>query len=69
MHGYGVQEFSKKSLLYRYVYKLTFKNVNVICLSSLITYDIKSVFNGDPFVVNYGLKDRFFKRNITKWSR
>ena len=65
MHGYGVQEFSKKSLLYRYVYKLTFKNVNVICLSSLITYDIKSVFNGDPFVVNYGLKDRFFKRNIT----
>ena len=25
----------------------------------LITYDIKSVFNGDPFVVNYGLKDRF----------
>ena len=54
-----------KSLLYRYVYKLTFKNVNVICLSSLITYDIKSVFNGDPFVVNYGLKDRFFKRNIT----
>ena len=43
--------------------------MNVICLSSLITYDIKSVFNGDPFVVNYGLKDRFLKKKYYKWSR
>ncbi len=56
IHGKGILNESTnffKRLLYIYV----FKNSYLICLSNLLTYDVKPVFNGKIYIVPNGIPD------------
>jgi len=56
IRGQGIEEQSKvkwKKKLYEYA----FHNSEIICLSKLLTYDIKNVFNGIIHIVNNGIPD------------
>ena len=68
LHGYGIKEYSKKSVLYRLVYKYTFKNIHFICLSHLVSSDISSVYDKTPHIVNYGIDD-YNPKGIIKHKR
>jgi glycosyltransferase involved in cell wall biosynthesis len=56
LHGKGIKNIAKskvKGALYRYA----FKNSDIIILSSLLSYDIKDVFNGKVHIVHNGIPD------------
>ncbi|WP_291321956.1 glycosyltransferase family 4 protein [Desulfonatronospira sp.] len=57
LRGKGIRNKSKLSKLF---YKFCFCNEYVICLSSLLTYDIEDVYKGKPFVVSNGIPDSSF---------
>ena len=56
MHGKGIEGNSKKSIIVKYVYKLVFKNVDVIHLGDSLIYDIQDVFEGIPYIVPNGME-------------
>lgn len=55
LHGKGIKDESEKNLLKKYLYKLVFKNTDVICLAPNLTEDIKSVCSSIPFIVPCGI--------------
>lgn len=56
LHGKGISEEIKNPLK-KIVYKFVFKNTSVICLSNLLHYDIKDVFNGKIYDVPNGIPE------------
>lgn len=54
LHGKGIEKASKNIFL-RYLYKWAFKNNDIICLSNLLTYDVKNVFTGVPYIISNGI--------------
>jgi len=61
LHGIGIDNYSKKSKIYNYVYKRTFKNTSLICLSHLVAPDVNNVYDEEPFAINYGIEDYYPK--------
>jgi len=56
MHGKGIEAKVKSNFLRKLLYLQVFKKVNVICLSKSLVFDIKSVYNSNPFIVPNGIK-------------
>jgi len=56
LRGKGILENSRKNILLKLLYKIFFHNTSVICLSERLTYDIKTVFKGDIFIINNAIK-------------
>jgi len=54
LHGKGIQDEAKNNLK-KILYRLLFNNSKVICLSGMLTDDIREVYSGNPFVVNNGI--------------
>ena len=53
IHGKGISQ--SKSFLLKKLYKFVFKNSSVICLSEKLTYDVKDVYPGVPYILNNGI--------------
>jgi glycosyltransferase involved in cell wall biosynthesis len=56
LHGKGIKEASKTSVK-RLCYKSVFNGSTVICLSNLLTDDIKDIYKGKIYIVNNGIPD------------
>ena len=63
LHGTGINIIAKRSAIMKRLYKYTFKNSNVICLSPLLLYDIKSVYKGKPYILPNGVKKQCIELN------
>lgn len=59
LHGKGIEKNIAKSKIKKILYKKVFRHTNVICLSTLLSNDIKNIFKGEPFIVPNGIKDQF----------
>lgn len=56
LRGKGINE-ETKVIWKKWLYKFAFFGEEVICLSNLLTYDVKNVFDGQVFVVNNGVPE------------
>jgi len=56
LHGKGISEAAKKSRLKAWLYRVTFKNTRVICLSANLVSDISPVYKRKPFVLANGIE-------------
>jgi len=56
IRGQGISKQSKK-WIYKVLYKFAFYKSEIICLSNLLTYDIKPVYKGKIHIVNNGIPD------------
>jgi glycosyltransferase involved in cell wall biosynthesis len=56
LHGKGIKRYSKIKWK-KIMYKFAFLNSDIICLSRLLTYDIKDVFFGNIHIVNNGIPE------------
>lgn len=56
LHGKGIKQMAENSLNY-YCYRFSFRNSDIICLSDLLKYDIKNVFDGQIHIVNNGIPE------------
>lgn len=56
LHGKGIDEAAQESKWKRWLYRRTFKGVNVICLSERLTRDIKRVAAQKPFILPNGIE-------------
>lgn len=65
LHGKGIKTQTKKSKIYKSLYKYFFKNTSVICLSERLTYDIKDVFNGPTYIVNNAITPETYPEKKT----
>ncbi len=67
LHGKGIREASKRSVILRSLYKWAFKNSSVICLSNALTNDISEIYNGNPYIVNNGIPEigKHLERNYS----
>lgn len=63
LHGKGIKREIEDSVIKKLFYKFIFHNTAVICLSSLLIDDIKSVFKGTPYILANGLPDHASKYN------
>lgn len=64
LHGKGIKKKVEKKYL-ALLYKYAFLNSEVICLSNILTFDIKDVFNGKIHIVNNGIPDMFKEIRLT----
>ena len=55
LHGKGIKKEAEKNSFKKKLYKLVFKNTNVICLAQNLTEDIASVCSSTPFIVPCGI--------------
>lgn len=55
LHGKGIKKEAEKNNFNKYLYKMTFKNTDVICLAQNLTKDIQSVCSSIPFIVPCGI--------------
>jgi glycosyltransferase involved in cell wall biosynthesis len=56
LHGQGISKAVKNSYFKKQLYRFVFKDSHIICLSSLLIYDIEDVYTGKPFIVNNAIK-------------
>lgn len=56
LHGKGISEMASNRIQYL-LYRFAFKNSDIICLSELLKYDVKSVFDGKIHIVNNGIPE------------
>jgi glycosyltransferase involved in cell wall biosynthesis len=64
LHGKGIAN-SSNSFIKRIIYRLTFKNSDVIVLAGSLISDISSIYSGRPFILANGLPKFFFERKET----
>lgn len=57
LHAKGIGEQSDSKLWKKKLYEVAFKGEDIICLSHLLTYDVKGVHQGRIHIVNNGLPD------------
>jgi len=67
MREKGILNESKKSRFKRFLYKKTFKNNNIICITELVKNDLKTVYEKKPYIVADGVEEvitenRFMKK-------
>jgi glycosyltransferase involved in cell wall biosynthesis len=60
LRGKGIYERAKNNIINKIFYKSFFKNTHVICLSESLTYDIKEVYKGAPYIVNNGINIEYY---------
>jgi glycosyltransferase involved in cell wall biosynthesis len=58
LHGRGISKNVKDNSLKKCLYKVVFKNTNVICLSKCLAMDISEVYKSTPFIVPNGIQVR-----------
>lgn len=58
LRGKGIDKEARNNRFSRYLYKVFFNNTKVICLSGRLTYDIKNVYDGKPFIVNNCIENK-----------
>ena len=51
LHGKGINKNAQNSFIKKFLYKRILNNSDVICLSKILTNDIKGIFRGTPFIV------------------
>lgn len=68
IQGKGISEILKTKKWMKILYKFTFNNSSVICLSKLLMSDIESVYKEVPYVVNNGIKAVCIVKNEKKES-
>lgn len=56
LQGKGINEILIKNPYKKWLFKFAFRNSYILCLSDLLTYDVKEIFHGLPYVVNNGIK-------------
>ncbi len=56
LHGKGIKEAADRSPFIRRLYKKTFNNVNLICLSQNLTNDIETIYDSKPFILANGIE-------------
>jgi glycosyltransferase involved in cell wall biosynthesis len=56
LHGKGVRENILNSSVKKYIYKLVFRNTDVICLSKRLTGDLADVYKSLPYIVPNGIQ-------------
>jgi len=55
LHTYGFKQGSERSAAWKRYYKFVFKNVEVICLSKLLTADIEVIYKGKAYILANGI--------------
>ena len=65
LHGNGILENGKLNIN-RNLYKFIFRNTHIICLSELLTSDIRDVYSGKPYIVNNGIELILSDEDINK---
>ena len=55
LHGKGIKKEVEKNYFNKYLYEMTFKNTDVICLAQNLTKDIQYVCSSIPFIVPCGI--------------
>jgi len=65
LHGKGIAQKARQSIIRRTLYRFVFHNAEVICLSQLLTFDIKDVSKATPFIVNNGLPTKNISVNAS----
>lgn len=58
LHGKGIRSEIENNAFKKHLYKTAFKNTYVICLSQILTDDIKDVYKAVPFIVTNGIQER-----------
>lgn len=66
LHVKGITEQSEKSKLKKALYKFAFKNTYIICLSEMLVRDLKSVYRGEPYILNNGLHSLYSEPELLK---
>jgi glycosyltransferase involved in cell wall biosynthesis len=68
LHGKGIGNAASKSGILDALYKYVFKSSSIICLSQELSKDVKSVFDGVPYIVPNGipLEKQHFIRKVDK---
>lgn len=61
LHGKGIREQGKKSILFNALYKSLFKKNYAICLAPELTSDIDTYIKNPPYIVPNGIEDFNFK--------
>lgn len=56
LHGKGINETAQKSAFRKWVYKRTFRNSSVICLSPLLAKDINTIYQPAPYILPNGIE-------------
>lgn len=56
IHGKGIYNVYKNSAFFRFLYKFTFKNEYIICLSNMLKNDLELFESNKIFIVNNGIK-------------
>ncbi len=55
LHGKGIKKEASKNAFKKNLYRLVFKNTDVICIANNLTTDIDSVCDSKPFIVPCGI--------------
>jgi glycosyltransferase involved in cell wall biosynthesis len=63
LHGKGIKNACKSKWV-KQLYKFAFKDESAICLSHLLTDDIKDVYHGQIYIVNNGIPDMNEKHTV-----
>ena len=56
LHGRGIREFAEESRLKRILFRMAFRNSQLISLSPILTQDVASVYKAVPLVLANGIK-------------
>lgn len=56
LHGKGIEENCRNSIIKRKLYSWILKNTHIICLSTELAKDIRGVYNIPPFIVSNGIE-------------
>lgn len=62
----GVNAQATSSSFKRWIFKTTFRNGHVMCISEFLATDVKSVYFRSPIIVNNGIKDEFVEMTERK---
>jgi glycosyltransferase involved in cell wall biosynthesis len=68
LHGKGIKEVVKNSIK-KNLYKFAYRNIEVICLSPLLAYDIEDIFKGKPFFVGNAILNKIKDYQIENRNR
>lgn len=56
LHGKGIKKNVINNPIKRKIYSLVFKNTHIICLSEILSIDIKDVYKSKPYIVPNGIQ-------------
>lgn len=68
LHGKGIEKEIINSRIKKKIYKTVFKQTHIICLSTLLSNDIKNTYKGQPYIIPNGIKSHLKKGFVTNRS-